>query len=803
MNARIPPRVLPLAGAMLLLAAAYFALAAWTTAVFGSNPPVRLANAVALVVFLRLRPSTWPLLCAIVLATGAAARAWSGASSPWLAGLVNTCEVLVSAAILVHGRPLGKPWYLDASIPRFLAAWLLVPALSGVAGALLQAPGALADFLDAWRVWYGASALGLLIATPLLLSWTDHGIRDAALAALSRRRAWLVVPGMLLAALGLLQHQLPPLMFLVFPLALLLTWRLGLVGATAVLVAAGAAGTAATLAGQGAIVAMTDAGAPLELRLQMLQLFLVSLVVCSLPFAALLAHQALLARQLRRTGEARSQFLSAMSHEIRTPMTGMLGMVDLLAAEPLTPQQRGFVLSMRNSGRHLLAVVNDVLDFSRIESGKLELEQIDFSIPEQLEQVHSLLHPSAAERGLSLDMAIAPHSPPVVRGDPTRLSQVLLNLVSNAIKFTRQGGVTLSVRGGPREDGRFDFAFEVRDTGIGIAPDKLTQLFAPFTQADRTISREFGGSGLGLAISRRLAEAMGGTLEVQSVPGEGSVFTLRVALALGDPAGAPRRESASAQPVPPRRVLVAEDVEVNREILRVALTREGHALRFAENGAEALALVQQEPFDLVLMDVQMPVMDGVEATRRIRALEHPAATIPIVGLTANVMAAEQARYLGAGMTECLMKPIDWPKLHEALRRHGPQAVAVPASVEPAIAGGLPPAAEAETELLDDTQLATLRAMMGGELVAGLLKDALAGAEAGLARMRATPDADTALREAHKLAGSCGTMGLLRVAEVARRIEEAAHERRHEVRVLVELGDAIAASRAALAANLPP
>ena len=376
-----------------------------------------------------------------------------------------------------------------------------------------------------------------------------------------------------------------------------------------------------------------------------------------------------------------------MSHELRTPMTAMLGMADLLAAELLPGKQRDYVAAIRTSGRHLITIVNDILDFSRIEAGRLELERIDFSIPEVLERLRSLMEPQAQERGLDLTFELAEHSPPIAVGDPTRLQQVLINLAGNGLKFTHKGGVTVAVSHHPAGDGQVRFRFEVRDTGIGIPEEKRAELFEAFSQADRSMARRYGGSGLGLAICKRLVEAMGGTIGVDSVPGIGSRFWFEIPLEVGDAAAVRERVAFDVASVLPMRILLAEDVELNRELLGDMLGRHGHEVVFATNGEEALGLAARERFDLVLMDVQMPVMDGVEATRRIRKLPPPAGTVPIVALTANVMAKERERYLAAGMVACLMKPIEWGELFAALARHGGEgSVAARAKVAAGSAG---------------------------------------------------------------------------------------------------------------------
>src|SRR3954468_532844 len=370
-----------------------------------------------------------------------------------------------------------------------------------------------------------------------------------------------------------------------------------------------------------------------------------------------------------QASKAKSEFLATMSHELRTPLAGVLGMADLLAAKSLNDEERYLVEKIRSSGRHLRDLISDVLDLSRIESGKLELEHTSFSLSDLLETVRSLMAPQAIERGLDLTFKLDKNVPPILKGGPTHLRQVLINFVGNGLKFTNCGGVSVSASHRQGHDGRIRLRFEVRDTGIGIPKDKQVELFEPFVQADSSITRRYGGSGLGLAISKRLVEAMGGTLGVDSLPGVGSHFWFEVVVETGDAAAA---EPVNLDPatVPPRRILLVEDVELNRQLIQLMLSAYGHEVIFATNGAEAVDLVARERFDVVLMDVQMPVMGGVEATRRIRRMAEPTREVPIIGLTANVLASEQERYLAAGMNACLTKPIDWDQLFAALARSG-------------------------------------------------------------------------------------------------------------------------------------
>jgi PAS domain S-box-containing protein len=529
-------------------------------------------------------------------------------------------------------------------------------------------------------------------------------------------------------------------------------------------------------------------------------------------------------REAEAAGRAKAEFLAAMSHEVRTPLTGVLGMAELLAAEPLGAKQKGYVEAIRTSGRHLLSVVNDVLDFSRLEAGGLELERVDFSVLDVLEQVRSLMAPQLVARGLELHFGLDEHSPPVVRGDPTRLMQVLLNLIGNGLKFTHHGGVTVRLRGGEAAGERLvRLRFEVEDTGIGMTGEQVAGLFRPFAQADRSITRRYGGSGLGLAISKRLVEAMGGAIGVESAPGEGSLFWFEVPLELGDAVVLTGRAALAPAAVPPLHVLVAEDVELNRDLLADVLGRHGHEVVFATDGEEAVGLASRGGFDLVLMDAQMPVMDGVEATRRIRALEGPAGRVPIVGLTANVMERDRRLCLAAGMQDCLGKPIDWARLFAAMARHaggagpareetgapspearpgsssGPGPTAGPAEAEAGGSPGPAPAAEAaETPLLDRGMLDRLGATLPAEAFAGLVRRGIENAERACARLPTLPaGSEEQVREAHSLKGTAGTFGLRRVSAVAGEIEAAALEGGDVSGLVERLAAAVAATRAEL------
>jgi signal transduction histidine kinase/AmiR/NasT family two-component response regulator len=371
-------------------------------------------------------------------------------------------------------------------------------------------------------------------------------------------------------------------------------------------------------------------------------------------------------RRADEANEAKSRFLAAVSHEIRTPLNGIIGLSRLLEAMPVPAEAREMVRMIRSSGDSLLRVINDVLDFSKAEAGKLELEVTRFHLRRCLEESMGLFCVTAAEKGVRLDCQMAPELPVWVTGDETRLRQVVLNLVSNALKFTDLGEVVLSATAERRDESSYLIAIEVRDTGIGMAPDQLPRLFSAFSQGDVSISRRYGGTGLGLAISKNLVELMGGTIAVESSPGQGSRFWFTVLLG--------HAKEPALHTVPPPavyagnhlRVLVAEDNIVNQKVVLALLQKLGVKADLAQDGAQAIAAAVANRYDLILMDVRMPEVDGLEATRQIRS-RLPGDGQPVIfGLTAEATIECRETCLGAGMNGYLTKPLDREKLGEVI-----------------------------------------------------------------------------------------------------------------------------------------
>jgi signal transduction histidine kinase/ActR/RegA family two-component response regulator len=424
---------------------------------------------------------------------------------------------------------------------------------------------------------------------------------------------------------------------------------------------------------------------------------------------ALAEHTTALAAAHERALQAsrlKSEFLATMSHEIRTPMNGIIGMADLLAATHLSSEQAEYAEVIRSSADALLTIINDILDLSKIEAGRIELQQLDFSIGAVVDDVVHLLATAAYTKRLRLVSRLAPDLPARCTGDPARLRQVLLNLAGNAIKFTEQGAVTITVHCETPDAGA-DAAgtlvrFAIRDTGIGIAPEESGRLFTPFTQLDASNTRKHGGTGLGLVISKRLVELMGGEIGVESQPGQGSVFWFTIPLAcalleqpqqtLALPPGAcdhaasqgngsgwlgARRVGAPAAPAPPTlpvatrpfTILLAEDNQVNQKVILRQLQKLGYGAVVAPNGRAAVEAALHSRYSLIFMDCQMPEMDGFAATRAIRAAEAGAHLhTPIVAMTANAMEGDREACLAAGMDDYLAKPLHTKELQTVLER---------------------------------------------------------------------------------------------------------------------------------------
>jgi signal transduction histidine kinase/CheY-like chemotaxis protein len=378
--------------------------------------------------------------------------------------------------------------------------------------------------------------------------------------------------------------------------------------------------------------------------------------------------------QALAASKAKSEFLANMSHELRTPMTGVLGMIDIVLDGRLDSEQREQLLTAKNCAVSLLALLNDILDLSKIEAGRMILEEVPFDLKQAIGESVGAVRPRAHAKQLELRTQIEPEAPSWIVGDPLRWRQILQNLLGNAVKFTLAGWVEVRVKVAPRPEWPA-LVVEVADSGVGIPPEKLEAIFDEFTQADGSISRRFGGTGLGLAITKKLVTMMGGEITVTSTPGQGSTFRVTVPcrpvslLRRPEPGRGEGASRGSAEPETPRAtVLIAEDNPVNQKIVAAILRRHGYRVETANDGAEALEILSRVPIDLALMDVQMPVIDGLEATRRIRS-DPRWKDLPVIALTAHAMAGDRDRCLAAGMNDYITKPVNRSQLVAVVERY--------------------------------------------------------------------------------------------------------------------------------------
>ena len=486
--------------------------------------------------------------------------------------------------------------------------------------------------------------------------------------------------------------------------------------------------------------------------------------------------------------QTKDAFLANMSHELRTPLSAVIGMANLARGISTEPRLRDYLNKIAKSGQHLNSIINELLDLSKISAGRMELEIIPFSLRKVKAHAESVMSHRAAEKGLKLATLIDDAVPDVVLGDPTRVTQIFLNLIGNAIKFTEAGQVTVRIGLQASEENRVCLAIDFEDTGIGMRPEHLKQLFKPFSQADATVSRKFGGTGLGLTISRRLAEMMDGDISVTSIEGSGTTFKVRVWLGLGNAVDLLPVEPAAGDVLPKcyqdARILVADDQPLNREIVEALLAAVGIAPRMAENGQQALVILTEsgpDAFDLVLMDIQMPVMDGLTATRALRSLAG-FEKLPIIAMTAHTMTHEQKVNAAAGMNDHIGKPFDNPSFYRTLAKWIPQAKQKAAEATQALPAKLEALHEAGNELssLRGVHVAAALARFCGNEVSyrRWLTEFVATAGVVPGQMRseiAAGHGETAAKTVHAFKGRVGMLGMTELHAMVSALELVLHE----------------------------
>ena len=461
--------------------------------------------------------------------------------------------------------------------------------------------------------------------------------------------------------------------------------------------------------------------------------------------------------------KAKTDFLALISHEIRTPLNGIIGYADLLLDDnSLRNDQRKHVERIESSGSALLTIINDVLDFSKIEAGQVQLDPVPFKLASLVDGTLSIVRSLADKKRLSIEATIDAKAPAFLLGDEARIRQVLLNLLNNAIKFTVRGGLELTVAcDGVGSDGEVALRFSVTDTGIGIPESKFDRLFQRFSQVDNSITRDFGGTGLGLAISRNFVELMHGTIGVESRVSEGSTFWFRICLAPCDTIVVPFH-AKSATPTTHARVLLVEDLELNQQLARAVLEAAGHDVTIAADGLDAIVAVQQARYDVVLMDLQMPRMDGLTATRRIRALDHPARNVPIIAMTANVLPAQVAQMREAGMDDHVWKPFKRDQLHAAIER---ALVGRFEKEKPFVEN------QADTTF-DQATFDECVDAVGMDRIGGLLDQLAVLIDLFQASLDDPEHHGTLMRDAHKLVSAAGMLGFVELSGLCRQVEGA-------------------------------
>ncbi|MGH6909557.1 MAG: ATP-binding protein [Phenylobacterium sp.] len=666
----------PLERRTLILAVALFAVVAVTAYVCtvfpresGRIAPIWLANAWVVAALLRSPTRNWPLLIGAAILGDLTANLLSSDGVDVAVGLAvcNQLEVLACAGLV--------RWRCGPAFDIARVSHLLTFVVASVAGATLSAGSSAAMLALSGRnevfrgllVWVEADALGLLTLTPALLVLTQKNR-----VPIAWRETWtLAVLAVVSVVIFFVTRY--PMLFVISAALTLATWRMGLLGAVAGCAIVAAIGTVAAFAGHGPMMVTQPAD-----QVVGLQVFLMVSLLTSVPVAvALDAGEGLKARLRTALDEARaarveaeqsaavkSEFLANMSHELRTPLTSVVGFTRLASEQrDLSPLSRDYIDRVGEASRALLCAVNDILDFSKLEAGQVTFRPEAVALQTLTRTALELFTPQAAAKDLALHLEDATPPGLLVTLDPDRLRQVLFNLVGNAVKFTAQGSVTLSAA---YDEATERLSIEVRDTGPGIPPDRVDRLFKRFSQVDGSLSRSHGGTGLGLAICKGIVEAMGGEIAATSVVGEGSCFSLTVP--------APRAQGGAAEVAEDRqpavragvRVLVTDDHPANRELVRLFLAGIGAEITEAEDGEVAVKVAAEQAFDVILMDLRMPKLDGIGAVTRIRGVAGPNQATPILAFTADAESAFDDRLQALGFDGAVAKPVEPGRLIAAV-----------------------------------------------------------------------------------------------------------------------------------------
>jgi signal transduction histidine kinase/CheY-like chemotaxis protein len=635
----------------------------------GRIAPIWLANAWIVAALLRTRTARWPLLAGFALAGDIAANLLAS-DSLLLAGGLGLCNLLecLACAWLVRRR-CGQAFDISrvGHMLTFVGAAVSGSMLSALTAAGLLGVVDHSDTLRGLAVWMESDTLGLMTLTPALLVMTQK-----SRAPIVWRESWtLAVLAAVAGGVFFFAHN--PLLFVISAVLMLPTWRMGLPGAVAGFAIIAAIGTLAAFTGHGPMMISQPAD-----RIIALQVFLTVSFLTSVPVAvardageelkarlrAALAEARAARAEAERSAAVKTEFLANMSHELRTPLTSVVGFTRLAAEQSdLSPLSRDYIDRVGEASRALLCAVNDILDFSKLEAGQVSFRPEPVAVRELLHRALDLFTPQAAAKDLTLNLD--DRTPPglTVAIDPDRLRQVLLNLVGNAVKFTAEGQVTLSAA---YEESAGALTLSVIDTGPGVPPDRLDRLFKRFSQVDGALNRSHGGTGLGLAICKGIVEAMGGEIGAASVVGEGSRFSLTVPAprALSEPG-----ETATERQAEVRagiRVLVTDDHPANRELVRLFLAGIGAEISEAADGEAAVEAAGREAFDVILMDLRMPRLDGIGAVARIRGAAGPNRTTPILAFTADAESAFDDRLQALGFDGAVAKPVEPSQLISAI-----------------------------------------------------------------------------------------------------------------------------------------